>query len=300
MSIHSRTLGTTIRIFLADGTADGIWMVEKSNWAGKALMAPRTRYRDLRSRPDLTGPGIYLLIGPSESELQTNRIYIGETDNLPGRLDNHNRNTDFWNWVTVFTSKDDNLNKAHIRYLEARLIELAAAANRAEIDNTNVGSKPPLSEPDTAEAEAFLSEMLLIYPVLGVQVFQQPGELPVSRQSDEQPSASPRLYLRGKDTNAEGTETANGFVVYAGSLGRAETLSSLIKHDKPAEKLRTNLLDNGILIQEGNNIRLTKNYEFNSASMAARVMLGRSASPRDWKSAEGKTLQDLRAMESTT
>lgn len=136
-------------------------------------------------------------------------MYVGETDDLPGRLDSHNRGKDFWNRVIVFTSKDANLNKAHIRYLEARLIGLATSVKRAELDNANVGSLPPLSEPDTAEAEAFLVEMLLIYPVLGVQVFQK---------AEEQPSSSVRLHLNGKDTKAEGTETADGFVVYAGSL----------------------------------------------------------------------------------
>lgn len=92
MSDLPRRLGTSIRIFLASGEADGVWVAEKSNWTGKALMAPRTRFRDLRSRSDLTGPGIYLLIGPSESELQAHRFYIGETDDLPRRLDDHNRN----------------------------------------------------------------------------------------------------------------------------------------------------------------------------------------------------------------
>ena len=211
-------LGTSIRIFLADGGADGVWVVEKSNWTGKALMAPRTRYRSLRSRPDLDGPGVYVLIGPSESGLPTNRVYIGETDDLPGRLDNHNKNKDFWNRAIVFTSKDANLNKAHIRHLEARLIGLAKAANRAEMDNANEGSLPPLSEPDTAEAETFLAEMLLIYPVLGVQLFQK---------AEEQPSSSVRLLLSGKDTQAEGTETPDGFVVYAGSLGRATEVPSI-------------------------------------------------------------------------
>ncbi len=306
MSDPPKRLGTSIQIFLASGEADGVWVVEKSNWTGKALMAPRTRFRDLRSRSDLTGPGIYLLIGPSELELQAYRIYIGETDDLPRRLDDHhNRNKDFWNRVIVFTSKDENLNKAHIRYLEARLIGLAAGANRAEMDNANVGSLPPLSEPDEAEAEAFLAEMLLIYPVLGVPVFQKPGEQAASRSgerssSDEQSPASTRLYLTGQNIKVEGVVTANGFVVFADSLGRAETLPSLTNHDKSAENLRANLLSNGILVQEGDHIRLKEDYEFNSASKAAQVMLGRSASPRDWKSAEGKTLQDLRAAESTT
>jgi len=130
-------LGTSIRIFLANGEADGVWVVEKSNWTGKALMAPRTRYKELRSRPDLDGPGVYLLIGPTESGVPATRVYIGETDDLPGRLDSHNKNKDFWNRVIVFTSKDANLNKAHIRHLEGRLIALAKAANRAEIENGN-------------------------------------------------------------------------------------------------------------------------------------------------------------------
>ena len=114
-----KPLGTSIRIFLAAGEADGVWVVEKSNWTGKALMAPRTRYGDLRARPDLDGPGVYLLVGPTESGLLPSRVYIGETDDLPGRLDSHNKNKDFWNRAIVFTSKDANLNKAHIRFLEA-------------------------------------------------------------------------------------------------------------------------------------------------------------------------------------
>jgi hypothetical protein len=72
-------LGTSIRIFLANGGADGVWVVEKSNWTGKALMAPRTRYKELRARPDLDDPGVYLLIGPTESGVPSHRVYIGET-----------------------------------------------------------------------------------------------------------------------------------------------------------------------------------------------------------------------------
>ena len=301
MSDSPRRLGTSIRIFLASSEADGVWVVEKSNWTGKALVAPRSRFRDLRSRSDLTGPGIYLLIGPSESELQAHRLYIGETDDLPRRLDDHNRNKDFWNRAIVFTSKDEELNKAQIRYLEARLIGLADEANRAEMDNANVGLSSRLSEPDEAEAETFLAEMLLIYPVLGVHVFQKQttsrSDEPSS--SDDQSPASTRLYLRRPNTKAEGEETANGFVVFADSLGQAEPLRSFANHEAYAKGVRKHLLDEGILILEDNHIRLTEDYEFNSPSAAATVMLGGSASPRDWKSAEGKTLQDLRATEST-
>lgn len=285
----SKPLGTSIRIFLADGIADGVWVVEKSNWTGKALMAPRTRYPRLRARPDLDGPGVYLLVGPTESGLLPSRVYIGETDDLPGRLDSHNKNKGFWNRAIVFTSKDENLNKAHIRYLEARLIELAGSAKRAEIDNGNAGSRPPLSEADSAEAEAFLTEMLLIYPVLGVQVFQK---------AEEQPSSSVRLRLSGKDAKAEGTETADGFVVYEGSLARADSVPSIHAY---GAQLRAAMAEKGLFVEAGKHLRLTEDYVFASPSTAAMVMLGKPANGRiEWKTAEGQTLKELQTLDTSS
>jgi hypothetical protein len=276
------TLAASIRIFLADGSADGVWIVEKSNWTGKGLMAPRTRFKELRTRSDLSGPGVYLLAGPTDSGVPEVRIYIGETDDLPGRLDAHNKSKDFWNRVVVFTSKDDNLNKAHIRYIEARLISLAKEANRVELDNGNDGSAPPLSEPDTAEAEAFLQEMLLIYPVLGLQAFQKAEDLP---------SSSSRLHLVGKDTRAEGTETSDGFVVFAGSLGRVTAVPSIHAY---GAQLRKAFLAKGTFVVEGQHLRLTEDYVFPSPSTAAMVLLGRTSNGRiEWKTADGRTLKDL-------
>lgn len=245
-------------------------------------MAPRTRYPDLRKRPDLGGPGVYVLVGPTESGVPAVRLYIGETDDVPGRLDSHQRNKDFWKGAIVFTSKDGNLNKAHIRYLEARLIQLAQEAERSDLENGNVGSMPPLAEPDTAEAEAFLREMLLIYPVLGPQAFQRAEELP---------SRSERLKLVGTDTRAEGSETADGFVVYAGSLGRAQAVPSIHRY---GEQLRSTLLERGLFEIDGVQLRLTEDYLFSSPSTAAMVLLGRTSNGReDWKTADGRTLKQI-------
>lgn len=279
-------LGTSIRIFLANGEADGVWVVEKSNWTGKALMAPRTRYKDLRSREDLDGPGVYLLVGPTDSGVPATRIYIGETDDLPGRLDDHNRTKDFWNRAIVFTSKDANLNKAHVRHLEGRLIALARAANRSELENGTVGSMPPLSEPDTAEAETFLAEMLLIYPVLGVQAFQK---------ADEQPSSTTELHLTGKGTDARGTETPDGFVVLAGSLARPDAVPSIHAY---GAQLRAALIESGRLVKDGEHLRLTEDYVFSSPSTAAMVMLGRTSNGRlEWKTSDGESLKSLQGGE---
>ena len=53
-------------------------------------------------------------------------------------------------------------------YLESRLLGLAAEARRAELDNSSASTLPSLSEADRADMEAFLGDMLLIYPVLGL------------------------------------------------------------------------------------------------------------------------------------
>ena len=281
--MSGRVLGTSIRIYLADGTADGVWVVEKSNWTGKGLMAARTRYKDLRARADLDGPGVYVLVGPTESGVPPTRIYIGETDDLRGRLDNHNSNKDFWNKVIVFTSKDENLNKAHIRHLESRLIALAHGAKRAEVENGNRGaSAPRLSEPDEAEAEAFLADMLMIYPVLGLQAFETLAE---------RSSATTRLYLKGKDTDAKGFESADGFVVYAGSKARAEEVDSIHAY---GSKLRQTLTEEGVLEPEGVHLVFTEDYTFSSPSQAAMIALGRTSNGRvEWKTTDGRTLKEL-------
>ena len=45
------------------------------------------------------------------------------------RLEQHYREKDFWTSLIVFTAKDKlHLNKAHVQYLESRLVSLAYAA----------------------------------------------------------------------------------------------------------------------------------------------------------------------------
>lgn len=277
--------GTSIRLFLAEGTPDGLWVVEKSNWTGIGLVAARSGYQALRDRAEVAGPGIYVLVGPAESAAHAHRIYIGETDVLRPRLDSHFKNKDFWTRVIVFTSKDANLNKAHVRYLESRLITLARSARRAEVENSAESSLPSLSEADRADMETFLDDMLLLYPVVGLTAFEAPNAAP-SREAANEP-----LHLSGKDTKAVGRETADGFVVLEGSLGRLESVPSI--HDF-ARDLRASLISEGIFVGEGGHLRLTQDYVFTSPSTAAMVLLGRNANGRvEWRNADGRTLKDM-------
>ena len=107
-----------------DGSPSGLWLVEKSNWTGLALMWPRAIHATVRRRPELDRPGVYVLVGPSENSAKQ-RVYLGEADVLRKRLDQHHAGKDFWTRAIAFTTKDGSLNKAHAKYLESRLVELA-------------------------------------------------------------------------------------------------------------------------------------------------------------------------------
>jgi len=53
-------------------------------------------------------------------------------------------------------------------------------------------------------------------------------------------------------------------------------------------------LENGVLVVDGDKRRFTQDYTFNSPSMAATIVKGRSSNGRDdWKDASGKTLKQL-------
>ena len=165
-------MGFSVRIFIPTGDPEGMRIIEKSNWTGQGIVFPRTLFTEARSRKELTRTGVYILWAPTESG-QLPRAYVGEGDALLPRLDSHAKNKDFWTHAVAFTSKDQNLNKAHIQYLEARLVGLAAEAKRCDLDNANVPQVPSLSDADAADAELYLADLLLCLPVVGVNFLRE-------------------------------------------------------------------------------------------------------------------------------
>lgn len=276
--------GFTISVFLPDGAPESFRVIQKSNWIGKGLACARSQYPQLRDREELQRPGVYVLYGPGDDPSR-NRIYVGEGDNLRARLDQHLKEKDFWENVILFTSKDENLNKAHIRRIEARLISLAKHAKRADVENGTAPAEPPLSEEDAAFADTFADEMLLIYPVVGLDAFEQ---ISAAASIDE-------LLLSGPDANATGARSGDKFVVFKRSMARAATVSSI---PSTYEALRQTLLSEGLLVPEAAGLRLLEDYAFSSPSAAAAVFLGRSANGREeWKTKDGVSLKQLEIAE---
>lgn len=281
--------GFSVRVFLPDGDPDGIKLVEKSNWTGCGLVVPRSLFAESRSRLELSRAGIYVLVG-SDTNSPLQRVYVGEGDPVKPRLEQHAKHKDFWTHVVVFTSKDQNLNKAHVQYLESRLVSLASASKRCVLDNANTPLAPSLSEADIAEIEGFLDDVLLCLPVLGYGFFIQ------AAPPSERPATTLQLNVKG--IRARGYESAQGFVVLAGSLA-AKNESEAI-HGYLSE-IRKELLRQGVFSGSGETFTFTQDYVFGSPSTASGVILGRTSNGRvEWKNEEGVSLKQLQDEDSAS
>ena len=279
---------TSIRIFLADGVPEGLRIVEKSNWTGRAVVASRSHIDRALARGELEQPGIYVLTGVSDEGAP--RVYVGEADVLRERIKQHVAGKEFWTRLVAFSSTNEGLNKAHVRYLESQLIGLAREANQWEVENATQPAPPPLSEADRADAEWFLAEMLVIFPLLGIDAFEaalRQTRTPLSGVAGE----FPELVLRERGANGRGREVADGFVVLKGSLARRSQVESIHAY---LSDLRNQLVERGVLIAEGDAFVFTQDFRFSSPSAAAGVLVGGSANGRlAWKDQRGSTLKAL-------
>jgi hypothetical protein len=280
----------SLRIFVADGDPDGLRIVDKSNWIGKALVFPRALLPQVKARPELAQTGVYLLLGP-RPDGEGDMLYVGEGDPIRPRLESHYAQKDFWTRAIGFTTTTaGQLNKAHVQFLESRLIAFARASKRMPLDNVNQPAEPTLSEADRADMDVFLGHMLGMLPVLGVHAFEQAPKAPAAE-------AGLVLTCKGKGVQATGYEASQGFVVRAGSQAVAAVTTSFTQM-AGASELRTDLLNNGVLVKENDVLRFTQDYVFSAPSAASDMVLGGCTNGRtSWKDAKGRTLKEIQTAE---
>jgi hypothetical protein len=198
----------TIKLFLPRGDAKSLRTAEISNWTGKAVAAPRTELDELLAREELDKAGVYILIG-NDPLTNAPMAYIGEAEIIRDRIKQH-KTREFWVSAIIFVSKDENLTKAHVRYLESRLLAEAAEVNRFSLEQNQAGGSK-LPESDREDMEVFLARIRQLLPVLGSDILS-----PIA-----QPAARTQLggvlLCRNKGAEARGQRTPNGFVVFRGS-----------------------------------------------------------------------------------
>ncbi|MCD8189776.1 MAG: GIY-YIG nuclease family protein [Clostridiales bacterium] len=278
--------GKAIELFLVNGTADSLTTAELSNWNGKALKIPRIEVSSCY-REDFTQPGVYFLFCKEDDERDS--VYIGEAENVKERLLQHLRDYQsekekyYWNTAVVFTGRD--LNKAHIRYLENRFVELARTSKRYLVLTKNTYGHTVLKESQIAVMEEFIDNVKVLINALGYKVLEP---LLQTGNGSEAASEAQSLTLSSGSAAATGMVTSEGFVVLKGATVNEKTSRKSLSQGM--QKLRDKLFADGKV----ENLTTTEDILFSSSSAAACFVLGYSVSgPKTWKNGSGVSLKEL-------
>ena len=279
-------MGKKLTIYMIDGTEYGPRIAEIGNWSGKAIYATRSTINKIISRDEFDNPGIYCLKSEPNNENYSERVYIGEAENIKTRLRQHlaDPKKDF-SEIVFFISKDELLTKSHIRYLESRIIEESVNAKSAEIDNGNSPKLPTLHEADIDDMDYFLDQIRLILPVMGFRFLISS----VVKPSEEKTNNIVDLFqIRTKSFKAFLFESDQGFVVTKGSEAKKGMSKSTSDNYL---RLRAKLIESGTLIEKNGKLEFIEDTIFTSLSAASNMVLGRqSAGPLEWINKEGKSL----------
>ena len=276
----------TIQMYIFDGDPNGRIMCELSNWNGRVYKVSRSQIQEFSERKDAENTGVYFLIGKDENNNDT--VYIGEAEKMSTRLKQHLKDSEYWNDCIVVISKDDLLNKAHVKYLENKFYNLAQKSGRVTVINSNIPTCSSISEYDEAMLTEFINNARLLVNVLGYKIFDSIQES-VVRQNKNQPSANDIYFIKAaRGAKAKGSIVSDGFVVFEGSkIASSETPSM----SESLKKLRENLIKNKIIDDK---FCFTKDFVFSSPSLAASIVMGRNANGRtEWKTVNGKNIKDF-------
>lgn len=288
---------TTLELFFIDGKPDGMLTAEVFGWTGHILVAPRTRLPEALKRKESSYTGVYILLGEDNEEPLA---YIGEGENIAARIKSHDAKKDWWIRVVLITSAANNLHKAHVQYLESRLVQEGIAASNTKLENSTSPSLPSLSEAAQANMEAFITQLLMVLPAIRVDLFTSKAkpDKKIDKEQSQTSAESPvfELTLKKEGIVATAILEDGEFIVQKGSLARAAYIGDRSEksyywkhHDK--------LVEQGILVDQGKHKVFTKSYAFPSTSAAGAVCNGRStAGPIAWKvKGTKKTYKDWEA-----
>jgi uncharacterized protein DUF4357 len=282
MSHPVEAFGRTIQLFLIDGTPNGLIVASIHGWTGSVLVATQSTFAELLARPEVDRTGVYILFGPDPKDVLSMRAYVGEADSVRDRIAQSAGDRGFWETAVVITTSDEALTKGHVRYLEARLIEMAIGAGRVSLDNGQAPSaeKRRMPEADRANMEAFLANLKVILPVVGLDLLKPQ---PVATRPTGV-TAEVQFEIRHKSgVKAAGVEEEGEFVV----LKESQALKDAgYQGGNSYGELKQELIAQGILSTsaDGKFYEFVRPYTFKSPSAAAAVVLDRNSNGRfEWK-----------------
>lgn len=273
--------GKTIQIFLPDGNPRGVRIAEFTNRTVQAVSFPRSLLELASKREELGNVGVYFLIG-AEPDQAKQSVYVGEAENCLTRLKQHNQTKDFWASAIAIISKTKQFTKGDIKYLEWYCLNEVDKARRYNAENTTKPSRPHISESTEADLLDNFESVRILVATLGHPLFDR---VQGARKEDQ-------LVCKGKAALAHGEFTEDGLVVLSGSTSNIEETKAA---GSWVRNRRQSLIDEEILVLDGDVYKFTSDHIFPSPSAAAAAVLGRRANGwTEWKYADGRTLDEVK------
>lgn len=267
-----------ISTFLPDGTTEGIRIIELSESSIKAFLIPRIKLTDIKNRPEIKQPALYLLINSAD-----NQLYIGESENFFDRIKNHDQAKDFWDLaIAIVSNTPEGLGKTDVKYLESLTVEKALQTAAMEVLNRTVPGRNNVHEFKVHSLQKILDDTAMIAESLGYSIFSTKDE-----------NAEETWYCSAKKSQARAQFRGNKFVVLAGSIIDKSFTPSWAKFFPHASAGRNELLKK-YGKDLGDTVELIDNMPQNSPNEAVSNIMGRSANAwTTWKNKDGKTMDEV-------
>ena len=275
----------TLQVFLPEGTPAGIQIAELTTRIVQAISVPRTHLKQFFERPESQYVGTYFLFG-GEDDGSKPIAYIGQTEDLKQRLRMHDAKKEFWTRAVILVSRTQSFTQAHIRWMEWHAIAKAKEANRYHLENGNLASEPFVTEAIRADLWEIFETGALLLQSLGYPLFE-----PLIPSGNSAPGEAAEIWhLSGRGAVAKATLTDEGIVVHKGSSCSKDFTPSA--QGMYFEKIRQNMLKDGILKITDDGIIFMEDYRFKSPSGAAAVVTGRHANGWiEWKNSKGTSMK---------
>lgn len=164
----SKAKAKTIKLLLYEGDLTGVIKLEDDSWtySGVLYNAPRNSVEKLLATDACKRAGVYML-------LSKQKVYVGKSNDLARRINDHILGKDWWTSVLVLTSASEKLKATGISYLEATLINKAMQLHCLDCDNKNRGDATQPDEFEKVALDQYLEEALFYMELIGIRVFSE-------------------------------------------------------------------------------------------------------------------------------
>jgi hypothetical protein len=276
----------TIQIFLPTGDPRSLRTAEITTRIVRIIEVPRSQLTEFLKTQDAQQVGVYFLLGDS-SDTGLPRVYIGQSGSVGTRLVQHHLKKDFWNKALIVVSLTNSMTQTHALFLEWLAIGEATKTGRYSLENGNIGARPHTPAPLEADCHEIHETAATLLATLGQPIFEPLANSQAPLREKE------LFYCKGSGADGVGEYTTEGFVVLKDSRGRANNVASL--KGTSNERLREQLVTQGVLEAHDGMLIFTRDHLFSSPSTAALALMGRSANGwQEWKNQQGKSLDEVK------